>query len=93
MSLIGLDVPAVNDAYQHAIVAGRGWLLLKYTSRCSVELLGRGDGGVHETRNIILQYKEQSPLYGLILYRRRKVLIRYIPDGTSQRLEGMCHPY
>ena len=62
--------------------------LLKYTSRDSVELLGRGKGGVHEARNAIAQYDEQSPLYGLIVYRRRKFLIKYIPEGTSRLLQG-----
>jgi hypothetical protein len=66
--------------------------LLKYISRDSVELLGRGKNGVHEARNAIAQYEEQSPLYGLIIYRRRKVLIKYIPEGTSRLLQGRTDP-
>ena len=62
--------------------------LLRYTSRDSVELLGRGRGGVHEARVCIAKYDEQSPLYGLIVYRRRKFLIKYIPEGTSRLLQG-----
>ena len=62
--------------------------LLKYVSRDSVELLGRGKGGVHEARVEISNYEEASPLYGLIIYRRRKVLIKYIPNGTSRLLQG-----
>lgn len=62
--------------------------LLKYASRDSVELLGRGKGGVHEARFAIARYPDQSPLYGLLIYRRRKVLIKYIPEGTSRLLQG-----
>lgn len=44
---------------------------------------------MHEARNAIANYEEQSPLYGCIIYRRRKVLIKYIPEGTSRLLQGM----
>jgi hypothetical protein len=44
--------------------------------------------GVSEARNAITDYLEPSPLYGLIIYRRRKVLIKYIPTGTSRLLQG-----
>lgn len=64
--------------------------LLKYVTRDSVELLGRGSGGVHEARTAISNYEEASPLYGLIIYRRRKVLIKYIPAGTTRLLQGMA---
>ena len=68
--------------------------LLKYISRDSVDLLGRGKGGVHEARVEISKYQETSPLYGLIVYRRRKVLIKYIPNGTSRLLQGITtSPY
>lgn len=63
--------------------------LLKYTSRDSVELLARGQRGVLEARDAITKYNESSPLYGLIIYRRRKVLIKYVPEGTSRVLLGM----
>ena len=62
--------------------------LLKYTSRDSVDLLARGKAGVHEARLAIANYTEPSPLYGLIIYRRRKVLLKYIPEGTSRVLRG-----
>ncbi|KAI7583997.1 hypothetical protein KC343_g19887, partial [Hortaea werneckii] len=87
MSLNGLDTPAVQEAYQQAVTEAGGWFLLRYTSRDSVELLGRGRGGVHEARVCIAKYDEQSPLYGLIVYRRRKFLIKYIPEGTSRLLQ------
>lgn len=41
-----------------------------------------------EARNAILGYSEASPLYGLIIYRRRRILIKCIPDGTSRLLQG-----
>lgn len=88
MSLNGLDAPAVQDAYQSAVADAGGWFLLRYTTRDAVELLGRGKGGVHEARAAIAKYEEASPLYGLIVYRRRKVLIKYIPDGTSRLLQA-----
>jgi hypothetical protein len=91
MSLVGLDVPAMNEAYMCAIAVKRGWLLLRYTSRDSVELLDWGKGGVDEMRNVVLYYEESSPLHGLIVYRRHKVLMRYTPDGISRQLQGMCH--
>lgn len=62
--------------------------LLKYASRDSVTLLGRGKNGVSEARHAITAYTEASPLYGLIIYRRRKTLIKYIPEGTSRLLQG-----
>lgn len=62
--------------------------LLNYATRDSVGVLRRGTGGVVEARIAIAQYPEKSPLYGFLLYRRRKVLIKYIPEGTSRLLQG-----
>nr|POF13914.1 hypothetical protein CFP56_02938 [Quercus suber] len=87
MSLNGLDAQPVQEAYQASLNEAGGWFLLKYASRDSVELYGRGRSGVHEARNAISSYKDQSPLYGLIIYRRRKILIKYIPEGTSRLLQ------
>ncbi|KAK3686746.1 hypothetical protein LTR37_019496 [Vermiconidia calcicola] len=86
MSLNGLDSPEVQEAHQTAVIEVGGWFLLKYSSRDSVQLLGRGKGGVHETRLAIADYGEASPLYGLIMYRRRKVVVKYVPEGTSRVL-------
>jgi len=88
MSLNGLDTPEVQDAYQQAVSEAGGWLLLKYITRDEVDLLGRGKLGVSEARNAITEYPEPSPLYGLIIYRRRKVLIKYIPTETSRLLQA-----
>ncbi|EMC98076.1 hypothetical protein BAUCODRAFT_22915 [Baudoinia panamericana UAMH 10762] len=88
MSLNGLDHPAVVDAYNSAIAEAGGWFLLLYVSRDSVELLGRGKGGVLEARAELAKYEDQSPLYGLLIYRRRKILIKYVPEGTSRLLQA-----
>ncbi|KAK0932331.1 hypothetical protein LTR29_016082 [Friedmanniomyces endolithicus] len=88
MSLNGLDTPDVREAYQRTIVEAGGWFLLRYTSRDSVQLLDQGKGGVHEARTAIAKYEEASPLYGLLIYRRRKVLIKFIPEGTSRLLQA-----
>jgi len=80
IELLALPTAMLNDTRR---------FLLKYTSRDTVELLARGRNGVHEARNAIAAYEEQSPLYGCIMYRRRKVLIKYIPEGTSRLLQGM----
>jgi hypothetical protein len=64
-------------------------LLLKYSSRDAVEVLTRGTGGAGEARAAVAQYEDKSPLYGFMLYRRRKVLVKYVPDGTSRLLQGM----
>lgn len=64
-------------------------LLLRYASRDELTLLDRGAGGVPELRNAIDGYKETSPLYGFLQYRRRKVLISYMPPGLSRLVQGM----
>ncbi|KAF2213040.1 hypothetical protein CERZMDRAFT_2931, partial [Cercospora zeae-maydis SCOH1-5] len=88
MSLNGLDTPDVNDAYQTAIAEAGGWFLLKYTSRDAVQLLAKGKHGVSEARNALAAYVEPSPLYGLLMYRRRRILIKYLPEGTSRLLQA-----
>ena len=64
--------------------------LLNYTTRDEVNLLGRGSGGLVEVKEAVDQYGEPSPLYGFINYRRRKVILKYLPEGTSRLLQGMC---
>lgn len=63
--------------------------LLKYVSRDAVEILGSGGNGVAEARTTISKYEDLSPLYGMIMYRRKKVLIKYVPEGTSRLLQGV----
>ena len=62
--------------------------LLKYTGRAEVGLLGQGLAGLSEVRESIERYDEQSPLYGFLQYRRRKVVFKYVPEGTSRLLLG-----
>lgn len=88
MSLNGLDAPKVNEAYQSALGQPGGWFLLKYISRDEVELLKEGNGGFVEAKEAIAAFDEKSPLFGLTQYRRKKVLLKYIPDGTSRMLQG-----
>jgi hypothetical protein len=63
-------------------------LLLKYVARDEVALLDRGTGGVPEVRHAIETYEERSPLYGFLQYRRRKVVLKYVPEGISRLLQG-----
>ncbi|OJJ50978.1 hypothetical protein ASPZODRAFT_138101 [Penicilliopsis zonata CBS 506.65] len=88
MSLNGLDNPAVIEAYQTALAEAGGWFLLNYISRDEIDLLGRGTGGVPEIRVTIEGYEETSPLYGFLQYRRRKVVLRYMPEGLSRLIQA-----
>ncbi|CAO2655166.1 Nn.00g102300.m01.CDS01 [Neocucurbitaria sp. VM-36] len=88
MSLNGLDNVEVTQAYQGALAEAGGWFLLRYTSRDAVEVLTRGTGGAGEARAAVASYEDKSPLYGLLLYRRRKVLVKYVPEGTSRLLQA-----
>ena len=62
--------------------------LLKYISRDEVELLGKGNGGIVEIRNAVASYEEPSPLFGYLRYRRRNVLIKYVPEDCSRLVQG-----
>ncbi|KAK3987895.1 hypothetical protein QBC44DRAFT_112538 [Cladorrhinum sp. PSN332] len=88
MSLNGLDDVRVKEAHDAAIAEAGGWFLLKYASRDEIELLGRGTGGIVEIRNEIAQYEEKSPLYGFLRYRRRNVIIKYLPDDCSRLVQA-----
>ena len=67
--------------------------LLKYATRDEVELFKTGSGSVAEVKDAVGQYEDKSPLYGLVLYRRKRVLLKYLPDGTSRLLQGMMGSY
>ncbi|EGC44512.1 ankyrin repeat protein [Histoplasma capsulatum var. duboisii H88] len=88
MSLNGLDDPTVIEAYQSALAEAGGWFLLKYVSRDTVALLARGTGGVTEIRITIDGHEETSPLYGFLQYRRRKVILKYVPEGISRLIQA-----
>ena len=64
-------------------------LFLRYSARDEVALQGKGSGGVTEAQEGVKNYGEDSPLYGFIHYRRRKVILKYIPEGTSRLLQGI----
>ncbi|KAL4802244.1 hypothetical protein BDV18DRAFT_166936 [Aspergillus unguis] len=84
MSLNGLDSPTVLEAYQIALTEAGGWFLLRYVSRDEIALLERGTGGVPDVRTAIENYEEASPLYGFLQYRRRKVVLSYLPEAVSR---------
>ncbi|KAI3399088.1 hypothetical protein diail_7888 [Diaporthe ilicicola] len=88
MSLNGLDDATVKEAYEAAVAEPGGWFLLKYTSRDEVAVLAKGNGGTVDMRNNIAQYDETSPLFGLLRYRRRNVLIKYLPEGCSRLIQA-----
>lgn len=41
-----------------------------------------------EVKEAVEQFGELSPLYGFIHYRRRRVILKYLPDGISRVLQG-----
>ncbi|KAJ0162179.1 hypothetical protein CTA2_4992 [Colletotrichum tanaceti] len=92
MSLNGLDDPKVKEAHEAAVAEPGGWFLLKYASRDDVELLGRGTGGIVEIRNNIAQFENENddnaPLFGFLKYRRRNVVIKYLPDDCSRLVQA-----
>lgn len=62
--------------------------LLRYATRDEIVLLGRGNGGIVEIRNAIANYEEVSPLFGFLRYRRRNVVIKYVPEDCSRLVQG-----
>ncbi|KAJ9136680.1 Prolipoprotein diacylglyceryl transferase [Pleurostoma richardsiae] len=88
MSLNGLDSANIREAHEAAVAEAGGWFLLKYASRDEVELLGRGNGGIVEIRNNISQQDETSPLYGFLRYRRRNVIIKFLPEDCSRLVQA-----
>ncbi|TLD30686.1 hypothetical protein PspLS_02118 [Pyricularia sp. CBS 133598] len=88
MSLNGLDTPEIKEAHDTAAAEPGGWFILKYAGRDVLELLGRGNGGIVEIRNAIAQYEDPSPLYGFLRYRRRNVIIKYLPEDCSRLVQA-----
>ncbi|KAL8332360.1 hypothetical protein RB593_002590 [Gaeumannomyces tritici] len=88
MSLNGLDAPELKEAHDAAAAEPGGWFILQYSGRDAVELLGMGSGGIVEIRNAIAQYEEPSPLYGFLRYRRRNVIVKYLPDNCSRLVQA-----
>ncbi|KAK0128404.1 hypothetical protein ONS95_000377 [Cadophora gregata] len=88
MSLNGLDDLKIKESHDAAVAEPGGWFLLKYASRDEVELAGRGNGGIVEIRNAIAQFEEPSPLFGFLRYRRRNVVIKYVPEECSRLVQA-----
>ncbi|KAJ1335049.1 hypothetical protein MN608_01782 [Microdochium nivale] len=88
MALNGLDNAGIQEAFAAATNEAGGWFLLKYASRDEVELYDKGAGGVAECRTAITNYEEPSPLYGLLRYRRRSVIVKYMPEDCSRLIQA-----
>ncbi|KAJ8122377.1 hypothetical protein ONZ43_g1414 [Nemania bipapillata] len=88
MSLNGLDDVKVKEAHEAANGEPGGWFLLKYMSRDEIDILDTGNGGITDIRSAIARYEEPSPLYGFLRYRRRSVIIKYIPEDCSRLLQA-----
>ncbi|KAG6001754.1 hypothetical protein E4U21_003865 [Claviceps maximensis] len=84
MSLNGLDDSKVVEAYEGALSEAGGWFLLKYEGRDEIQVLSCGSGGIAEVRTAVAEYDELSPLYGFLKYRRRSVIIKYLPENCSR---------
>ncbi|KAH8155967.1 hypothetical protein CIB48_g12280, partial [Xylaria polymorpha] len=88
MSLNGLDNVKVKEAHDAANAEPGGWFLLKYASRDEIDILGTGNGGITDIRSAIAKYEEPSPLYGFLRYRRRSVIVKYIPEDCSRLVQA-----
>lgn len=81
-------IPKTRGELGVADIAPPYRFLLKYASRDEVEVLGTGSGGIAELRKAVADYDETNPLYGFLKYRRRNVLIKYLPEGCSRLIQG-----
>jgi len=88
MALNGLDHANIQEAFTAASSETGGWFLLKYASRDEVELHEDGTGGINECRNSIANYETASPLYGFLKYRRRSVILKYMPEDCSRLIQA-----
>lgn len=80
-------------SFANTVPATAPRFLLKYASRDELELLGQGTGGIVEIRNAIAEYEDKSPLYGYMRYRRRNVILKYLPEGCSRLVQGSCFSF
>lgn len=39
-------------------------------------------------RTAIAGFEEESPLYGFLRYRRRNVIVKYLPEDCSRLIQG-----
>ncbi|KAL7268061.1 hypothetical protein RUND412_009329 [Rhizina undulata] len=78
--------PALSSARHRTDLEFAFWI--KYASRDEVELLSQGSNGAEEMRGVAMKELDDSPLYGFIRFRRRNILIKYVPEGTSRVLKA-----
>lgn len=88
MSLEGLDSAALTSAFEAAREEPGGWFWIKYCSRDEVELLATGNNGTEGMRLSAYTQPDDSPLYGFIKFRRRAVLVKYVPEGAGRVIKG-----
>ncbi|KAE9985721.1 hypothetical protein BLS_005687 [Venturia inaequalis] len=96
MSLSGLDAPAVDAAEKKVLQERGSWFLLNYTSRDCIEVLAQGVKGLAEMRDTAEIYyngtrstdSPPGPLYGMIDFRRRKILVKLVLEGTSRLVQA-----
>jgi hypothetical protein len=68
--------------------------LLHYTARDAIDVLATGTKGLVEMREAAeTHYNDESgsiptPLFGMAQFRRRKVLIKLVLEGTSRLIQG-----
>lgn len=77
-----------SGAFADGECDGRFRFWIKYVSRDDVELLCQGTNGTEEMREAAAREPEDSPLYGFIRFRRRNILVKYVPEDTSRVLKG-----
>ncbi|RPA79186.1 hypothetical protein BJ508DRAFT_328593 [Ascobolus immersus RN42] len=90
MSLNGLDAPELQLAYENAGTEPGKWFLIKYVSRDEVELLAQGANGAPEMRGHLANEPDDAPLFGYIRFRRKNVLVKYIPEAASRVIKARC---
>ncbi|KKA29087.1 hypothetical protein TD95_005231 [Thielaviopsis punctulata] len=88
MSLNGLEDSLILTASEIAGGEPEGWMLLKYASRDEVELHATGFGGFDEMRESIANFKDESPLYGFLNYREKKIILKYQPEECSRLVQA-----
>jgi hypothetical protein len=88
-----------------AIVLRTNRFLLHYTARDAVDVLEQGTNGVDGMKDAAVSYiakegdgRAAKPLFGLVQFKRRKVLIKLVLDGTSRLIQGeycavTLHPF
>ncbi|KAL8996495.1 MAG: hypothetical protein Q9169_004004 [Polycauliona sp. 2 TL-2023] len=88
ISRIGEVRLGFTSLFHSLVLPTESRFLLKYATRDEVTLLNRGSGGVVDIRDTLSQYDDPSPLYGFVHYRRRKLILKYLPEGTSRLLRA-----